>query len=168
MVVLSFDYRFAKKWLHRLPKLSQSSASPGLYLALIPDYKSDIIPVSLLLSAGLQLWLADAVEQRPEPHPHEQLRLQLGDHRRLWGHRRDRPRSLFVLMAAHLVCSRSLPPSHSGSVTKEKVTRTFRPKGEGFRVRVNEKIFCFPNNIFAMIKTYSWCTLSTNIFLSPN
>lgn len=129
----------------------QLSASPGLYLALIPDYKSDIIPVSLLLSARLQLWLADAVGQRPEPHPHEQLRLQLGDHRRLGGHRRDGPRSLVVLMAARWIGSRSLPPSDCGSVKKEKVTKTFRPKGEAF-VRVNGKIFCFLNSIFARIK----------------
>lgn len=59
----------------------ENSVIPGLYLAVIPDSGSDLRPVLLFC---LQLWLPDPFfGQRPELRPHEQLRLQLGDHRRL-------------------------------------------------------------------------------------
>lgn len=138
-----------KKWHNRLLKLWQISANPGLYLALILDCKSDIIPVSLLPSAWLQLWPPDAVGQRPQPHPHEQLQLQLGDHRGLGGQWRDGPRSVDVLMAVRLICSRFPRPPGCESVKKRESYQETEVSCE-----VNKKIFCFLNGVFLLCQFF--------------
>lgn len=68
---------------HHCPTILSLSDCPGLHLAVIPDFQSDLRSVFPTLT--LQLWLPDALQQRALPL--EQLHLCLGDHRRLGSHR---------------------------------------------------------------------------------
>lgn len=92
-----------------------SPSHPVLYLAVIPNCSPNLTSGLSSPLCLLQLWLPDAIWQRPEPHPHQQLRLQLGDHRGLRGQRR--PGAAAVLLS--LVPTAETPPSLSTSNVKQ-------------------------------------------------
>lgn len=77
---------------HHCPTVLSLWDSPGLYLAVIPDLLSE--PKSVSPPLTLQLWLPDALQQWL--HPHEQLHVCLGDHRRLGSHRWSWAGAVFV------------------------------------------------------------------------
>lgn len=131
-----------------------------------------IWPQACIFYSASKLWLPDAVWQRPESHPHEQLRLQLGDHRGFRGHWWDGAATFFLSLVLTTEISSSLSPFDLKQMPFFPQSPLFPQSGCGSGKRLHGHLNAAP---VCRTQKHSECEESesvcifkqTNFFISP-